>query len=340
MRLLLVLALLLSGCSQSPESREYRFFAFGTLVNLSLYGESEDRAESARAFTARRLDHYHGIWHAWQPGLLVAINRALARGKAITPAPETRRLIQSAQRYAKQSQQLFNPAIGRLIDLWGFHADGVPSGPPPEAPAIAKLAQENPTMADLRWRGNTLTSRNRALQLDFGAYAKGYAVDRIVAALKQRGFDNLIVNAGGDLKVLGAHGARPWRIAIRNPSGPGVYASIEAQPGDAIFTSGDYQRYFEFDGARYHHLIDPRTGYPARGVRSVTVITKNAALADAASTALFIAGPQRWPDVAARLGVELVLMIDTKGRARMTPIMSERIQFEMEPEPEVIVQTL
>lgn len=340
MRILCVLTLLvlLGACGRDKPVREYQFFALGTLVHLTIFDTPAAQAERARVIASERLQYFHRTWHAWQPGPLMTINRALASGEPATVPAAMQPLIKSAQTYARKSNQLFNPAIGKLIALWGFHSDDYSNATPPDAAAIAKLVQLHPSMEDLIWNDNALTSQNRALQLDFGALAKGFAIERIVSKLKRRGIDNLILNAGGDLKVLGSHGSRPWRIAIRDPRGNGVYALIEARDGEAIFTSGDYQRYFEFDGKRYHHLIDPRTGYPADGARSVTVIANNGAQADVASTALFIAGTENWPEVAKQLGVNLVLMIDANGNARMTPAMEARIEFEPGVNPEVIIQ--
>jgi thiamine biosynthesis lipoprotein len=192
-------------------------------------------------------------------------------------------------------------------------------------------------MNDLVLEGTHVSSTNRAVQLDFGAFAKGYGVGRAVEHLRRMGIENLIVNAGGDLRAIGAHGNRPWRIGISNPTAQGVIASVEINHDECVFTSGDYERFFEFRNRRYHHIIDPRTGYPARGTTSVTVIHKDGGTADAAATALFIAGPDQWQTIAHAMGVRDVLLIDGQGRARMTPSMAKRIQFEIDPPPLVMV---
>lgn len=334
----LVLVLATGACGPGIQAREYSFFAFGTLVRLTLVGVNEERAEHARTWVASRLHHYHNAWHAWEPSPLTRLNAALAKGQAVTPDSVLQPLLKPARRYARLSGGLFNPAIGKLIGLWGFHADQLPAGPPPERAAIAALAGKHPALTDLVWRDGKVSSTNPAVQLDFGAFAKGVAVERIVTGLKARGFDNVLLDAGGDLKVLGTHGNRPWRIGIRDPDGQGVLAAVEARPGEAVFTSGDYERYFEWNGKRYHHLIDPRTGYPARGTHSVTVITQDAALADAAATALFVAGAEGWPQVAAHMGVSLVLLIDDEGVAHMSPAMAQRVKFVVEPAPPVVIE--
>jgi thiamine biosynthesis lipoprotein len=158
--------------------------------------------------------------------------------------------------------------------------------------------------------------------------------------LRSRGIGNAIVNAGGDLRAIGRHGNRPWRIGVRDPRGEGVLAAIDTEGDESVFTSGDYERYFVYQGRRYHHIIDPRDGYPTQGVTSVTVIHREAALADAAATALFVAGPGDWPRVAALLGVEQVMLVETSGTIQMTPEMEARTWLMPDPKPEVTIRRL
>jgi thiamine biosynthesis lipoprotein len=263
------------------------------------------------------------------------LNAALAAGRAFRPDPSIRTLLQIAAPLAEQSGYRFDPAIGGLSVLWGFHADEPPQGPPPDAAALRQWQAHKPSLADLSWQGEQVRSANPALQLDFGAFAKGYAVDRAIARLQAFGIRNAIVNAGGDLRAIGRHGARPWRIGIRHPRSPEVLASVEIRADEAVFTSGDYERFFEFQGTRYHHILDPFSGAPARGTTSVTVIDTDASRADAAATALFVAGPEHWHAVARAMGLRYVLLIDDAGVAHMNPAMAQRLHFEMESPPPV-----
>jgi thiamine biosynthesis lipoprotein len=152
-----------------------------------------------------------------------------------------------------------------------------------------------------------------------------------VALLEQHGIDNLIVNAGGDLCVRGRHGERPWHIGIRAPDGNGVLATLDVEGARCVFTSGDYERYFEFEGKRYAHILDPRSGYPADATRSVTVVAGDAALADAAATALFVAGPAEWKDIARSMGVYDVLLVDKTGNTYLTRDLESAVHFEQVP---------
>jgi thiamine biosynthesis lipoprotein len=140
--------------------------------------------------------------------------------------------------------------------------------------------------------GQQLHKASPQLQLDLGGIAKGYAVDRAVAILKQHGVANAAVNAGGDMYLLGQRPERPWRIGIQHPrEEKGVLETVQIS-NRAVVTSGDYERFFEKDGVRYHHIFDPQTGIPARECQSVTIITDSVALGDALATAVFVLGPK------------------------------------------------
>ncbi|SFM63116.1 thiamine biosynthesis lipoprotein [Ectothiorhodospira mobilis] len=326
---LVLAALLLAGCER-PEIHRERFFAFGTLVELNVYTRDADLAREGADAVRADLARMHRDWHAWKPGPLQEVNQALARGEAIRADPAVLAPILEARALSLRTEGLFNPAMGRLFALWGFQSDQA-AGPPPPQEAVEALLARDPDMADLHMENGRLSTENPAVQLDLGAFAKGYGVHRAVDHLRALGIEHAILNAGGDLRAIGRPGDRPWRIGIRDPDGQGVLAGIEIQGDEAVFTSGDYERYFTHEGVRYHHILDPRTGYPARGSRSVTVIHEDAGLADAASTALFIAGPEHWPRIAARLGVDKVLLLDATGVAHMTPAMAQRVAFRKEP---------
>ena len=160
--------------------------------------------------------------------------------------------------------------------------------------------------------------------------------DLAVRHLRELGVQNAIVNAGGDLRAIGSRAGHPWRIAIRRPSGTGVFATIDVTGDASIFTSGHYERNFTHEGKTYHHIIDPRTGFPAEGAQSVTVVHTDATTADAAATALFIAGPDSWHQVATDMGIRYVVLVDSQGVLHMNPAMAERIEL-LDREVEVVI---
>lgn len=275
-------------------------------------------------------------FHAWHNSRLTALNARLAQGKPAPVDAALLDLVSRARQLSLASDGLFDPALGKLFGLWGFQSDE-PVGPPPSEQKIKAILGALPTMADLHITANSVRSDNPHLSLDFGAIAKGYAAQLAIEHLQRLGVHNAIVAAAGDLHVLGKHGARPWHIGIRHPRAPGIIASVDLNSGESVSTSGDYERYFTFEGKRYHHLLDPRTGYPAQGTAAVTVIAGDGATADAAATALFIADVHDWPRIARAMGVDQVLRIDQQGKVQMTPAMAARLHFEIEPAPASIV---
>lgn len=333
---------LLGACAPAPKTEQTAYkrqlFTLGTVVEVSLWDVDETLGAEAVRAVETVLNDTHTRWHAWQPSELTRLNAALAAGDTAEVTPETAALLQRAQDFAAESGQRFNPAIGRLIALWGFQGDNPPLGPPPPQTEIDALLAAAPDMDALRIEGTRIGSSNPAVQIDLGGFAKGYAVDRAMAALRALGIDNAIVNAGGDLRAVGRHGDRPWRIGIRQPvNDGGIIASLETHGDESVFTSGGYERFFDYEGRRYHHIIDPHDGYPVRHTLSVTVIDDEATAADAAITALFIAGPEGWPAMARRMGITQVMLIDADMKVHMSPQMAERVYFEVQPPPTVII---
>jgi thiamine biosynthesis lipoprotein len=327
-----------SACTvkQEPLVHE-QFFAFGTLVEISLYGTDEKLAEKAIAATQADFQRMHEQWHAWQPSEITDLNRHIAAGESSKVTLELLGLLSEAKRLSSQSNGLFNPAIGQLVRAWGFQQDEFSATRPPDPKTVLAILNKQPSMDALALTDGTVSSNNPAVQLDMGAVAKGYGVDRVIEHLRFLGVKNAIVNCGGDLRAIGKHGDRPWRIGIRKPRGAGVLASLELREDESVFTSGDYERYFESAGKRYHHILDPRSGYPAQRVTSVTVVHGNAAIADAAATALFVAGPERWQSIAESMGIQYVMMVDHQGKVHMNRTMAERVKFEVEPLPQLVI---
>jgi thiamine biosynthesis lipoprotein len=322
-----VLALAFLGCDRADPVFNSRFLAFGTLMDLSIIGVNRDRAEAVAAKLEEDFVYMHQAWHAWEPGPLVRVNTLFTTGEWFAAPPSVMPLLLRSRELAEASDALFNPAIGRLVGLWGFHADDAECHRPPDAEAIAALIAQDPRMSDIEVDDFRLRSVNPGVQLDFGAVGKGYGIDMAIERLRELGIHNAIVNAGGDLRAIGSRDGHPWRIAVRSPTGGGVFAFIEVIGDESVFTSGNYERNFRWENELYHHIIDPRTGYPARGTASVTVIHSDATTADAAATALFVAGPERWHEIAQRMGIKYVLLVDEEGVVHMNPAMQQRVQL-------------
>ncbi|GAB4357229.1 MAG: FAD:protein FMN transferase [Gammaproteobacteria bacterium] len=331
--LALVALLGLAACERAGTYQQ-SIYVFGTLVDITIWGLPADEAREHVAFVARRFREMHRQWHAWQPGALSELNEAIGKGETYAASRELVGLLKLGTTLYQRSGGLFNPAIGRLIELWGFHQDDPTQGqPPPDRAVVAALVRSNPNMNDLRIDQERVSSTNPDVQLDLGGFAKGYAVDWAIEALRKRGVENAIVNAGGDLRAIGSKGGKPWRIGVRHPQGKGVLAALQVQGDESVFTSGNYERYNEHEGVRYAHIIDPRTGQPVVGITSVTVIHNPGVEADAAATALVVAGAEAWPRIARSMGVRHAVVVEENGTVHMTPEMARRVTFQGAPPP-------
>ncbi len=337
---LLLGSLALASCARPSVEYSDQFLALGTIVTVTLYDVDSTLAKQAVHDVKQHLLAFTHQWHAWGDGKLGNLNRALHQGGCETVELDLVNAIKSAQLLSRDSGNRFDPGIGSLTELWQFHVEERPELPPPSADDVAALVAANFSVFDTVIRDGAVCASKAGLWLDLGGFAKGIAVDESIQVLQSYGITNAIVNAGGDLRAIGRHGDRPWVIGIRNPDEEGYVASVEVSGDESVFTSGDYERWFEWDGKRYHHILDPATGYPASELRSVTIIGADAATADAAATALFVAGKQAWPAVAANLGVKTVLVVTTEGEYQSTTLMARRVKLENNPGISIVIRSL
>ncbi|MBS4095710.1 MAG: FAD:protein FMN transferase [Sulfuricella sp.] len=326
----LFLLFLLAGCTKEPPVYQQQSYVFGTLVDVTIAGEDEKRAQQLIGQVLQEFDRLHHALHAWKPSDLSRLNQAIARGEKYPVTPELAEMLRDAAALSAQSGGTFNPTIGGLIKLWGFQNDEfLPLRPDPAA--IAALVKAAPGMSDLTVENGTVTSRNPALQLDLGGYAKGYALDRAAAYLRGQGVKGALINIGGNILAIGTRHGQAWRVGIQHPRQPAALATLELRDGEAIGTSGDYQRFFELDGQRYCHIIDPRSGYPVQGVEAVTVLIppgrQAGTLSDVVSKPLFIAGVDGWRAAASRMGITQALLVDVQGEIHLTAALKSRLHF-------------
>lgn len=315
-----------AGCDRdTPDTETLNFFAFGTIVDVTLYPAGAYDLEALESELQAELEVLHTSWHAWEPGSLGRTNELLALQAEFSAPPSVLPLIERGREMEELSGGLFNPAMGKLVAAWGFHQDE-PKGPPPDDETLEALLEDPPSMQDIERNGVRLRGQHTDLQLDFGGLAKGLAVERMLDLLQDQGVDAAIFNAGGDLMTLGRPTDRPWRVALRHPQG-GILGSMDLDADEALFSSGDYERGYEWEGEHIHHVIDPRTGRPSEGIHGATVLHSDPALADAAATTLMIAGSEEWPRYARKMGVEAALVV-LEDRIEATPAMAERLRLE------------
>jgi thiamine biosynthesis lipoprotein len=252
------------------------------------------------------------------------INASAGAGPVRVDA-DTLAMLLLAQKYHELSSGAFDVTIGPLMDLWGFTGD-TPHVPPP-ASIGAALSLVDQQLLQVYAPEQAVYLPRVGMKLDLGAVAKGYATEKALETLQRHGIKKALIDAGGNIRVLGSNVRDlPWRIGIRDPrQEQGVVAIVSLTDG-ATVTSGDYHRYFEFAGQRYHHILDPRTGFPARNSISVTIVGKDAGLADLLSTACFVLQPEEALALATKAGVELFL-VTADNRIFHTPAL--RVELDV-----------
>lgn len=315
-----VLALvgLIPGCAQLPEEVLLQGPTMGTYYRVRVVAEADDR-EVIRGLVEERLDAVDRAMSTYRDDSEISRFNQLAAGQSLVFSEETWAVLELAWKVREESGGAFDPTVGPLVDAWGFGAPGRDAEPTPVADD--RLAETKRVVGAIE----LLAEERRVLKLedgaalDLSAIAKGWATDRVSEALSQAGFANHLVEVGGEVRTAGHSPAGDaWRIAIERPPVPATDSPPSARiaaPEDAtgpglqkilpffdgsLATSGDYRNYWERDGVRYSHTIDPRTGRPVEhALASASVLHESCALADAYATALMVLGPEeglRWAD--------------------------------------------
>ncbi len=319
--------LLFVGCEFESQDFRHQFYAFGTLVTIDFFDVSPDSNAAAIAVIESRIKDIDANWYPWREGELQRINAAIAGRQSIEVSPLLAELLRRSETLERKSGGRFNPAIGRLTELWGFHDAAKLRTSPPDDFAVQKWLSLVVSSSSLEWDGNVLRSKSPRVMLDLGGIAKGSILEQFVSVLRDAGVENAIVDFGGDLTVMGQVKGRSARIGIRSPRSDEVLGWLEVLDGETVMTSGDYERFFEHDGKRYQHVLDPRTGYPVQQTISASVVHKDAVLADAAATALLVAGAAEFDKLCLSLGLEEALIVTASGDLRLTRGMEKRLNW-------------
>ncbi len=287
--------------------------------------------EAAEAVFAvfRRVDAEMSEWKETSP--LSALNAAAGRQPVVLPA-DLFGLLERGVTLGERTDGAFDVTWAALWGVWDFRAE-VPLVPADDLIA-ARLALVDYRRLELDPERSTAFLPEPGMQVGLGGIAKGRALDLARAELARRGVESYLLSAGGQMLVGGRRGDRPWRIGIRDPRGPADDFFAHLDVADAsVSTSGDYERFFLLGGVRYHHILDPRTGRPARGLRSATIVSADATLADALSTAVMVLGREAGMRlVETTPGVEAVL-VDEAGRVHVSRGLLSRLHIDHEPLP-------
>lgn len=297
----------------------------GTVVQISVWTDAPNEARTAITAAWSEIARLEAIFSEWQPNSEVSrINRGAA-DQRMRLSLELHHVLRRALHIGVQSSGAFDVTWAALRGLWDFRSARIP------AAAQVEEATHRVGLSGLSLDDRSVRFLRPGMQLGLGGIAKGYIVDRVSALLCARGLSDHIIDAGGDVFASGSKGDTPWRVGIQHPrTGEQTLMGVVTAHDGAVVTSGDYQRFFIVDQVRYHHILDPKTGRPARGVMSVTVIARSAMDADAMATAAFVLGPERGLRfLTAQPDVEGVI-VDTAGRIRMTNGARTRVNLSVD----------
>lgn len=324
------------GCMQrTPQRYDSQFITMGTQAQLSIWADTPTQAAQISKKIEQQLNQQSIDWYAWSPqqtSELRRLNAALKAGQHFQVSESLADLLHISLAMHKSSQGYFDPAIMPMTAAWGFADSNHPAmTEPPSQRLLQDWSQHRPRLADLTLRDHTVSSLRQDLQIDLGAIAKGYALDLAIQQLQREGITQASLNLGGQALLIGDSLPKSiTEVKIQSPRSNTFLGRITLKSGESISTSGDYWRNNIVNGRTIHHLLDPHTGSPVSHTRAVTVIATSGVLADAASTALMAAGPERWPTVARALSIQEVLRIDSIGNIQVTASMHARLRLTPE----------
>jgi len=284
------------GCSpgtpQASHLVRQSHVTMGTEVELTAWTADDALASGAFAAAFGEFDRLDAMMSVWKDGSdIVRLNEAAGK-HAVPTNPETREVLRDARQISDWTGGRFDVTFGALSGLWKFDDQDKDDSIPDRREVLERLPLINYRDVVLDEAGGTAFLKRKGMRVNLGGIGKGFAVDRAVGILRGRGVRDFMIQAGGDMYVGGRRGDRPWRVGIRDPRGPADRSFAMLDLTDGTFsTSGDYERFFIRDGRRYHHILDLSVGEPARGCRSVTLVTERAVVADALAKGVFILGP-------------------------------------------------
>jgi thiamine biosynthesis lipoprotein len=325
---LLACTLLASGalcsCRKGPPAtmiEDRREGIMGTRVSVKVWapggseGEARAREGIEAALAAAR--QVQSRMSPYDPASAVSRVNAAAGAEAVKVDPWTWEVLQASVEASRMTRGAFDPTWAALADIWDYRASD--PAPPPKQVVEERLGLVGVSGLEMDAASRTVRLARSGMRIGLGGSAKGFALDRMAEALRDLSLTDFICYAGGDLYVSGRPGDRPWMLGIQHPRDSGkLLARYPVTRAMAVVTSGDYERYFTYRGTRYHHILDPRTGFPARGTRSVTVMAPAGLQADALSTGLFVMGVEEALGVLEGLASVEAVIVDVSGKVHCT----------------------
>ncbi|WNG37341.1 FAD:protein FMN transferase [Archangium violaceum] len=331
--------LVLLAAAPAPQVRTETRPMMGTTVTVTLVGGTPKKAREGFDAAFSAFERVNQVMNEWRPDSeLSAVNRKAGDGEFVAIPEDLCAALRRGVQGAEQTGGLFDPTWAALRGMWRFGTDLTPA-----LPDEAELKKRCALISykDLEFapstnggeRGCQVRLKRAGMQLGLGGLAKGWGVDQAVKKLRGLGFKNFFVQAGGDFYAAGKKAGHPWKVGIRNPRGEphSIFAVLEVS--DAAFsTSGDYENFFVLDGKRYHHIIDPRTCYPATASRSATVLAPSAVDAEVLTKSVFILGGQEGLALAEKHGASAVV-VTADNQVRVSPGLEKKLKRLEAPSP-------
>jgi thiamine biosynthesis lipoprotein len=310
--LFLALSLLAFASAASASAFRKNTSVMSTALEVTVDAASESEARAVFSSVEQEMKRIEDEMSEWQESSPISEVNREAGIKPVKVPKELFNVISSALKVSEISGGAFDITWASMRGLWDFKPGHERAPSPEEVRQRLGLVDYRDVVLDKD--GSTVFLKKKSMAIGLGAIAKGYAVDKAMELVLKSGVTNAIIKAGGDIRVQGhAEGAAAWEVGIQDPRERGGLIARLRLSNVSISTSGDYERFFVKDGVLYHHIMDPKTGYPARGARSVTVIGPDTMTTDALSTAIFVLGPQKGLELAKKLpGIE-VLIVDSAG---------------------------
>ena len=320
----------IAGCAVFPSSEQQVVLKrtqihMGTLVSITAAGGNEQEANHAINAGFQEIKRLEQLLSTWIPVSELSRVNASAGVKPVVVSPETLTVVRRSLQVAEMTDGAFNIMIGPAVDAWNVSAE-------PRLPSSSELDLLKP-LIDLRAVHTDVWERSiyldqPGMRIDVGGIGKGYAADQAVSVMKKVGASAGVVALSGDIKTFGRlPGGKKFPVGIQHPRKEGVLlAEIDLQD-EAISTAGDYERFFEQDGVRYHHILDPKTLQPARGCQSVTVIAKEGVWADGLDTGIFVMGAERGMQLVEHLDDVEAIIVDGQGKVHVSSGLRSRVRL-------------
>jgi thiamine biosynthesis lipoprotein len=328
-------AVLAMACDRAPDARpgvvERAGTAMGSDLRLTAWTEDERGAASAFDAVFQEFERLEGLMSVWRPGSDVLRINAAAGDHAVAVSADVRETLRLAEQISEWTDGTFDVTFGALADVWKFDHDQDNTIPGGEA-IRARLPLIDYRQIEVDEAAGTVFIKRKGARIHLGGIGKGYAVERSATILRRSGLRDFMIQAGGDLYVAGRKGDRPWKLGINDPRGPDgrSFATIELADS-TLSTSGDYARFFFKDGVRYHHILDPRTGQPARLCRSVTIASASPVVADALAKGVFILGPEKGMALVERLPNVEGVIVSARNEILVSSGLKDRFVLLAQP---------